>query len=471
MEAFAVISSVPEAEESEVARDTAVTVTFSAPIDADTVSSDSFRLVGPDGPVTGTLEVHDSEVVFAPAAPLAIFADYELQLSASLAASDGGDLEEDQVVAFRTRDGVFGKPKRITSAKTVNLDVQGTVSGHERLSWMDGLTSQSRIVTFFNPASGAWTVPGPVETKTDGDYGWGCVVLNDQGDAFALLGSNVPPIWNRAKVGVWDAEKPAPQPVSGSCALADDGTAMSLWERTVDNDWAVFAASLSPNDEWSEPKTLQLKARVRGVIPYGAGFLAFHALEAGGMVANEYDPKVGWLPAKPVTDPGIHTNYWHSSVLSPAVLLTWNGPDDLVYVSSFDGTAWTSQELGPGGGGTKTSISSRGRLAGWLNQGSAYLVQGDVDGNWQDPVKLGPTNSEDYGPAVTIDSSGNSLAAWPNGSSISWRRSLHDAPTEWSDVEEMPDQDPYVVFSTVDSGGNVMLIWSNPLGLWASRFE
>jgi hypothetical protein len=85
-------------------------------------------------------------------------------------------------------------------------------------------------------------------------------------------------------------------------------------------------------------------------------------------------------------------------------------------------------------------------------------------------VKLGATNAEDIGPAVTIDPSGNALAAWPNGSSISWRRSLQGS-SEWSDVEEMPDQDPSLVISTVDSSGNVMLIWQNPLGVWARRFE
>lgn len=98
------------------------------------------------------------------------------------------------------------------------------------------------------------------------------------------------------------------------------------------------------------------------------------------------------------------------------------------------------------------------------------MLPGDLDGKWQEPAKLGATNSEDIGPAVTVDSSGNALAAWPNASSISWRRSLQGS-SEWSELHEMPDQDPGLVLSTVDSSGNVMLIWQNPLGVWASRFE
>jgi hypothetical protein len=127
-------------------------------------------------------------------------------------------------------------------------------------------------------------------------------------------------------------------------------------------------------------------------------------------------------------------------------------------------------ELGPGQGGTKVSISSRGRLAAWLNQKSAYIVRGDIDGTWHDPVKLGATTSEDFGPAATIDSSGNILAAWPNGTAIEWRRSVQGS-NEWSDIEQIKDQDPFVVLSTIDDAGQVTLVWSNSLGVWASRFE
>lgn len=365
---------------------------------------------------------------------------------------------------------MLGQPKRLTAANLINLALEGTPSGNIVVSGMDGLTPQSKIVTFFNPASGTWSAAGSVETKTDGDYGWGCVAINNKGEAFALLGSNVAPIWSRAKNGTWGIAKPTPQTVSGSCALADDGTAMSFWENTVGNDWTVFAASLSPADEWSNVKTLHAKARRGGIFRYGSGFLAIYALQEEGLITSEFDPQLGWLPSKNVTEPGVHANYWSYAAFSPAALMTWNGPGGRVQVSSFDGDSWTSQELGPGIGGTNASISAGGRLAAWLNQGTSYVVQGDAAGNWEDPVKLGATNSEDFGPAATIDSAGNAFAAWPNGSIIAWRRSVH-ASGEWSDVEEIPDQDPSLVLSTVDSAGNVMLIWQNPLGVWASRFE
>ena len=38
-------------------------------------------------------------------------------------------------------------------------------------------------------------------------------------------------------------------------------------------------------------------------------------------------------------------------------------------------------------------------------------------------------------------------------------------------MQEIKDQDPTYLYSTIDSFGNVMLVWSNALGVWASRFE
>lgn len=467
---FRVVSTVPEADATDVERDGSIRVTFSAPVDPGTVSDDSFRLMGPEGPVVGKLEVIGTEVVLAPTTALSLYADYEIELSADLAATDGDALKEAQRFTFTTRDGAFGQAKRLTSGKAQNLALQGTPSGHVVVYWSDAQASSSKVATFFNPNSGTWSSADPIETEQVGDYGSGCVALNDVGDAFTLLGFNAPAIWNRAKQATWGTAQLAPSALQGACALADDGTAMAIWEGIAGNEWTVSAQSLSPTNEWSSTKLLQSKARAQGVLRYGEGFLAIQELEGGGTVYSQYDRQLGWLPLKPVTEPGVNVNYWSLAALSPAALMSWNGPGGRVHVSSFDGKSWSSYELGPGLGGTLVSISTSSRLAGWIHQGSAYVAQGAVDGTWQDPLKLGATNSEDYGPALTVDPAGNALGAWPDGSAIAWRRAVR-ASSEWSEVEEMADQDPDLVLSTVDSGGAVTLIWQNPLGVWASRFE
>jgi hypothetical protein len=471
-EPFSVVSTAPEADATGVERDESIRVTFSAPVDPDTVSGDSFRLIGPDGPVAGKLEVSGAEVVLTPATDLSLYASYEIELSADLASTDSQVLQEGQRFGFTTRDGAWGQPKRLTSADVANVAAVGARNGHVVVDWHDGGSPSSKIVTFFDPVSGTWSTPGPIETRTDFNYAGGCVVLNDKGETFSVLGSDPNAVWNRGKQGVWGIAKPTLAAHHGSCALADDGTAMAVWENLV-GDHTVWASSLSAQDVWSEPKALKSQARSNGVIRYGSGFLAVQRLDGGGTVATEYDPQLGWLPSKPMVEPGVDASYWSLAASSPAALMTWTGPGERVHVSSFNGQSWTSHELGPGHYGTMASMSSAGRLAAWVNGDFAYVVRGDVDGRWQDPVKLGAATANmvgDFGPAATIDSSGNALAAVPNGNVIAWRRSLHGSP-EWSEVEEIVDQDPNLVVSKVDSSGNVMLIWQNPLGVWASRFE
>jgi hypothetical protein len=451
-----------------VDRDSSIEVTFSAPVDSDTVTAETFQLIGPDGAVAGELETDGATVSFTPERALAILADYQLNLSAPLAAVTGDELQGDVRRAFRTREGVFGQPKRLGTGSAANLFATGSGSGYVQVSWTDSQVPPSKIVVFLDPRTGSWSAPGPSEMHTDGDYGRGCVALNEKGDAFALLGST-DAVWNRAVQGRWGTAKPAPAVYEPACALADDGTAMAIWEDIVGNDQTVFAASLSPEGEWSVAKPLRSKARVGTISTYGAGFLATYRLDEGGMESSEYHPQLGWLAAKPITEPGVSNNYWSFVALSPAALMTWNGPNASVYVSTFDGNSWSPLELGRGQGGTRVSISSHGRLAAWLNQQAAYIVRGDPDGTWRDPLKLGTANSE--APlAASIDSSGNALAAWPNGSAIEWRRSVQGS-SEWSDMEQIPDQDPAGVFSTIDHAGQVTLVWKNSLGVWASRFE
>ena len=116
-------------------------------------------------------------------------------------------------------------------------------------------------------------------------------------------------------------------------------------------------------------------------------------------------------------------------------------------------------------------MGESGHVAAWVNQNSVYASRYDLTRGWQDPAKLGHITAEYTGPGLEIDGSGNALAAWPDGSSVSWRRSPHSS-TAWADTEQLEDQDPgEAVFSTVDSSGNVMLVWQNSLGVWASRFE
>jgi hypothetical protein len=71
-----------------------------------------------------------------------------------------------------------------------------------------------------------------------------------------------------------------------------------------------------------------------------------------------------------------------------------------------------------------------------------------------------------------VDDSGNALAVWAEGNGISWRRSPSGS-RDWLDAQHIKDQDPSYggVYAAGDAAGEVVIVWANPLGLWASRFE
>jgi hypothetical protein len=467
MDLHLVVESTTPLDQAEgVERDISVEVVFSATIDATTVSDDSFKVTGPNGVVEGRLATDADKVTFSPSRPWSLHTDYNVAI-ADIAGVDGTRLQSVARFAFTVRDGVFQKPERLWNAKAQNLKLVGSASGHVAASWGDSLTPGSTIVALYDPGSG-WGKPGAVEADTQTTYTSGCVALNSKGEAFAMVGSDQSSyLWSRAVRGAWSLPTPSSLARGESCALADDGTAMAVWTAGE----SQLAAELSPEGEWSEVSTVQGGARSYRVIRYESGFLALHALEAGGLYSSVFDPEQGWLTAKPVTPPGLDFNYYSLAAHGSTALWTWYGSNGRMHASVFDGKSWTTQDLGPlVAEGTTASVGEHGSLAAWNHQGTAYAALYDVEEGWGDPVKLGATNSIDFGPAATIDGSGNSLAAWIDGGSISWRRAAH-ATGDWSEPQQIEDQDPGMVHSATSDAGEVMLVWQNPLGIWASRFE
>jgi hypothetical protein len=464
---FQLVSTTPGNEASGVARDAAIEIVFSAAVDPESVSAGAIEVSGPAGVVAGSFEVNDATVTFTSDDPLALLANYTIQVASEVKSLAGRPLNATEEVTFTTRDGILSAPKRLW-ASSAGFQVEATRSGYVAVRWVDDLVPPSIVVSLFDPGTGAWGQAQRIETDTQNNLSSGCLALNERGEAFAVVGYTSF-VWNRAVAGTWDVAIPAATIKASSCALADDGAAMTTWDAPVGGGTSVFAARLSVADEWSATHTLQSNATSQGVSRYKEGFLAFYARAAGGVYSNEFDPTLGWLPAKAVTSPDMSPSYRSLDVLAEVALLTWTG-DGRVHASLYDGRSWSTDELAPVSYGTYASVGANGHLAAWNYQGNAYAARYDLNLGWQDPIKLGATLSEDFGPAVTVDDSGNAFAAWPHGSSIYWRRSA-SGMTEWGEAAEIKDQDAFLVVTRVDASGNVTLVWQNPLGVWASRFE
>jgi hypothetical protein len=461
-----VLSRSPSDGASGVEREPVIEVVFSVGIDAASVTSTSFSLLGPAGAVSGTFDVVGGSVTFEPNEPLSLLGLYTLKLTSAIQSVEGVSLGPVADTTFRVRDGAFSKPVRLTSTPSYLSFPRGTGSGHVLAQWTDKLTPASSYVALFDPKTATWGTATPLEDDTTNSFTSVSASINASGDAFAVTGGSTTALFKRATGGAWSSPTTITQPRTS--LLADDGSAMTFWEATVGNEWRVFAAEVSAADHWSTTVTLATAARTWGIEHFGAGYLAIFSHEPDYRVFYRVFDGTTWAAEKPLTPPAMAANYISLDTAGQVALFTWNGPGGRMQASLFDGTAWATEDLGPVTGGTWAAVGAAKHVATWLNNLVAYAAVYDPRTGWGAPVKLGATSTEDFGPAVEVDQSGNALSAWPEGADITWRRLTGGG---WSSPQQIKDQDPYIVASTADASGNVMLVWSNPLGIWASRFE
>lgn len=85
-----------------VSTDVVIRVGFSEPLDAATVSSETFVIFGPDGEVTGVVAAAGSIAMFTPSTPLQDGANYMATLTAGIADLSGNPLGDEYSWKFRT---------------------------------------------------------------------------------------------------------------------------------------------------------------------------------------------------------------------------------------------------------------------------------------------------------------------------------------------------------------------------------
>lgn len=466
---FSVVSITPAPDAIAVARDGVVDVVFSASVEKASVTATSFRVEGPLGVVEGKLAVVGPEVTFTPNKPFSLLADYTIRISSTVR-GENGPLGRLYTSTFQTRDGAFSKPQRLSTTKAINFGMSGGQSGYVGVFWESSGAKKKVEVAIFNPDTNEWGAVQSLGPNAANSYASLDVALNEKGEAFASYGDDTAnsPVWSRYDGVQWGPAHPEPTRLLGRPALAEDGTLMLAWVSFVGAEAQALAASLSPQNAWSANTILQQNGTIRSLGRYGAGFLALLEREGGDVYSRAFSAQGGWGTALPVTTGGV--NYFHLSELDATALFTWNDAVGGIQASVFRGSEWMTTELGPGVGGTNSSVGVDGSLATWLYQKNAYGALYDEATGWGDPIKLGATTASDYGPGAAIDRARNAFAVWPAGTDITWRRLPHTG-SEWSDPQQIKDQDPGVLYASVDTYGNVMLAWSNPLGVWASRFE
>lgn len=461
-----VVSTTPNDAALGIERDQIVEVSLSADVDPETVTGEALSVTGPSGSVAGELTVQGATIIFTPTAKWSVLTDYTIELSNSIAGVHGQPLEGVRSYSFQTRDGTFGKPQRLTP-RNVEVGLVGNQAGLLVASWRTSEMHASEVVVY-DPDAAVWGAVTQLATDEVNGYDYPCVALNEGGEALAILNGAQGVSWSRYADGHWSTAKPTTARSDGTCALAADGTGAALYSTSLFPESDVVISTLSPKNVWAE-KSVQSNSGAWIVRPYEDRFLIVdYSRVTSEAHSIFYDSKSGRTTQKLITSEEI--NVVNLQTLGDTALLTWNATG--ARAALFDGDEWVTEELGPAAGAIASGIGPRGHVAAWYYQDSLFATLYDAENGWEEPLKLGSAKDAAvwYAPNAVIDAAGNALAAWPDATSISWRRRGHGSD-EWAKLQQLEDQDPLMVVAHADGGGNVTLVWSNPLGVWASRFE
>ena len=98
-----VMETTPADGASNVARNTTITITFSEPVDASSVTATTFQVSPAQGAsIAGTFEINGAVATFTPAAPLLLDTTYTVLLTTGITDVDGAPLANAHAWSFRT---------------------------------------------------------------------------------------------------------------------------------------------------------------------------------------------------------------------------------------------------------------------------------------------------------------------------------------------------------------------------------
>jgi hypothetical protein len=102
-----VVSVSPKDSSVDIELDAKVAIKFSAPLDANTVTPATVRVLDGDTVVPGSLEYANNTVTFTPTSPLALLAPYRVVVTTGIKDAEGAPLLGEYTSEFSTRDGAW----------------------------------------------------------------------------------------------------------------------------------------------------------------------------------------------------------------------------------------------------------------------------------------------------------------------------------------------------------------------------
>jgi Bacterial Ig-like domain len=157
-----VAAVTPQNGASGVTTGTAVTATFSEPLASGSVSTSTFRLNGPGGPVGGAVTLTNQTATFTPASTLTPNTIYTARLTTGIEDLAGNNLATDYVWSFTTATVPDQTPPTVTTVAPPNGAIQVAHGAVVQATFSEPMIPASVNGTTFRLISGAGDVTGSV---------------------------------------------------------------------------------------------------------------------------------------------------------------------------------------------------------------------------------------------------------------------------------------------------------------------
>jgi hypothetical protein len=459
--ALTIDSRVPAAAATGVALDTAITIRFSAAVDARTVTATTVTLVDDAGvPVPAAVSSQGDDVVLQPGAPLRVLRSYTVKV-AGVADEDGQRLAPDATWAFMTRDRIWSPSVEVshgqgTDAREPRLAVHRL--GYAFAAWHERDTSfpvRYGVWTSLYTPAGGWSVPLALSATDLADASAVSLSLGGTDDALIVWnqegadpGAQVVARRYRGQAGWAPADvlrsALAPNVVPQvSVSAAEDGAAFALWSEST----GVFARRLPPyGDHWEEPAQVSPSGPVR---------------ETQVRVDASGDAVAVWVLQDRVVSRRRRADE------------EWRDAAGAVHDS---GVAQYQPRVALDGAGNATAV--------WLqivdDRGRIMVADQSPDGTWTTPVRVDDdAGTGSTAPRLAVAAGGAALVVWNQyeaGHSNLWGR-YRDAGGTWgppSAIEGDLEWESAPASLAFDPEGRALVVWTQASGmlsrLWSRRF-
>jgi hypothetical protein len=488
---YHVVSSSPDDDDPVITDDDGVVqVKFSAPVDPESVTWESFIVSRNGTGLDGEFTIGKSTVTFTPDDPWVLGGRYHLELTDAIEDADGKPLDPYEV-DFQFRDGEWTKEARVmtnvqraliaaapggdavlavarlgetaydvaarrflapdtweaelsVTTQVTELTLAAINDKHHPLVAVNSISANFSASTYLEGPG--WEYAGGVMLGGY-DPGWSLDPRKDDLYAVAASGSD-----NRLKglhftlgavgpiaVDVGDATG---QDASPRVALVD-GVARVVWLRRADG---------------SSPRHV-VAGTFDEMIPTTLSDEAVDA-EPATLVANQRGSAavVVWEQSDAV---------WHNVWASR---LTAGGAWSTAVRVSDDAAAAITP---------KVAIDDQGRaLAVWEQDDEIYAASFTPKGGWAEPAPISDDAMMPEPPQVALEPGGNGLAAWPQDGTESFTNEIWaaryiagkgwQAPVRVSDPEASTNSD---ISLAIDNRGRAFVTWVAGNAAWVARFE